>query len=501
MQSSSPHAALEKHALHQPDADAIIFEDTKLSHGDIFERVTRCAFWLTSNGVIPGEATGICIRNELTHLVCATALLCMGTPQIGLGSHETDETKRQLARKVGATQLVVEKLEPWMAGLRAVVVDYDEIARARGTIGSELFLASPVGSVAVYSNTSGTTSVPRTFEISYGRLNLNTNRYAADPKEKRSLRLGSIEFDANRLTRICSLLAGNASIGLRQYSLNSLVSLCERESVSVLRVGPHRLATLLRSSPSGRRLPPDTAILVSGARVCGALRKQVQAQLSGNLWVQYATSEIGLVSTAEPGLHDAFPEGVGFPERGVTMEITGCEDEIVGPGEIGHVRIRKETMACGYIAEPGAYTKFTDGWFSPGDLMSRELDGPLIFHGRADDVMILNGMNIFPSAIEDVLESLPNIREAVAFPLKSRIHGEIPAAAVVLSEKAEDEDISRMLRYCQQRLGVRAPRQIRVVDSIPRNAVGKPLRKELAASQRSRSQESGPAKSRPRGIA
>jgi acyl-coenzyme A synthetase/AMP-(fatty) acid ligase len=69
-----------------------------------------------------------------------------------------------------------------------------------------------------------------------------------------------------------------------------------------------------------------------------------------------------------------------------------------------------------------------------------------------------------------VLESLPNIREAVAFPLKSRIHGEIPAAAIVLSERAEDEDISDILRYCQQLLGVRAPRQIRVVRSIPRNA-------------------------------
>ena len=235
--------------------------------------------------------------------------------------------------------------------------------------------------------------------------------------------------------------------------------------------------------------------------MCGALRKQVQAQLSENLWVQYATSETGLISTAAPDLHDAFPEGVGFPEQGVTVEIIGSEDVIIPSGDIGHARIRKETMASEYIAEPGARSKFREGWFNPGDLLSRDLNGPLIFHGRADDVMILNGINILPSAIEDVLEGLPNIREAVAFPLKSRIHGEIPAAAVVLSEKAEDEDISRILRYCQQLLGVRAPRQICVVDSIPRNAVGKPLRKELAASWRSRSQKSSPPKSQPRGTA
>jgi acyl-coenzyme A synthetase/AMP-(fatty) acid ligase len=70
----------------------------------------------------------------------------------------------------------------------------------------------------------------------------------------------------------------------------------------------------------------------------------------------------------------------------------------------------------------------------------------------------------------------------VAFALTSHVHGEIPAAAVVLSDEAGDEDISRMLRHCRQVLGVRAPRQIRVVDRIPRSAFGKPLRKELAAS-------------------
>ena len=250
----------------------------------------------------------------------------------------------------------------------------------------------------------------------------------------------------------------------------------------MLRVGPYKLASLLGSSTSGRRLPPATAILVSGARVCGALRKQVQAQLSENLWVQYSTSETGLISTAAPLQHEAFPEGIGFPEPGVVVEIVGPEGEIVPPGNVGHVRICKETMASSYIDELGADSKFNDGWFAPGDLISREPDGPLIFHGRADDAMILNGINIFPSAIEDVLESLPNVREAVAFPLKSRIHGEIPAAAVVLWERAEDEDVSRMLRHCRQLLGVRAPRQICVVESIPRNAFGKPLRKELAAS-------------------
>ncbi len=481
MQYVSPYAALEKHASGQPDADAIIIDDTRLTHGEIFERVTRSAAWLTLNGIVPGAVTGICIRDEINHLICALALLCTGTPQISLGSHETYETKRRLSQKVGANQLVVERVEAWMAGLTTVVVPHGEIPRAPGASERELFRATPLETVAVYLSTSGTTNVPKTFAMSYGRLTLSTDRYSADPKEKRSLRLGSVEFDAIRLNRVCSLLAGGTCVGLRQSSLDSLISICEQESVSVLRVGPHQLASMVHSRSSGRRLPPATAVLVSGARVSSALRGETRARISENLWVQYSTSETGLISTAAPDQHDAFPEGIGFPEQGVTTEIVCAGDKIVSPGDIGHIRIRKDRMAARYIAEPGADSKFNDGWFFPGDLVSRELDGPLIFHGRADGVMILNGINIFPSVIEDVLESLPNIREAVAFPLKSRIHGEIPAAAIVLSERAGDEDVSEILRHCQHLLGVRAPRQIRVVDSIPRNAFGKPLWKELAA--------------------
>ena len=483
MHSVSPYAALEKHASGRPEADAIVIDDARLCHGELFERVTRFAAWLTLNGIVPGAVTGICVRDDINHLVCAMALLCMGTPQISLGSHEIDETKRRLARKVGATQLIVEKVEAWMANLTTVVVARGEICDAPGPIGSELFRASPLAAVAAYLSTSGTTNVPKTFAMSYGRLILSTNRYVADPKEKRSLRVGSVEFDAIRLNRMCSLLAGSACIGLRQQGLDRLISICERESVSVLRVGPHQLASIVHSPRgSARRLPPDAAILVSGARVPGALRKLVRAKISENLWVQYATSETGLISTAAPHQHDAFPEGIGFPEQGVNIEILGSADEIASPGEIGHIRIRKDTMASHYIAQSGADSKFKDGWFVPGDLVSCEPNGPLIFHGRADDVMILNGINIFPSAIEAVLESLPNIQEAVAFPVKSRVHGEIPAAAIVLSEAAENEDISGILWHCQQLLGVRAPRQIRVVDNIPRNAFGKPLRRELAAS-------------------
>jgi acyl-CoA synthetase (AMP-forming)/AMP-acid ligase II len=97
-------------------------------------------------------------------------------------------------------------------------------------------------------------------------------------------------------------------------------------------------------------------------------------------------------------------------------------------------------------------------------------------------MMIVNSVNVFPSAIEDILESYPGVREAAAFAVRSRLHGDIPVAAVVLEDGRADRAAAELLAHCRQRLGIRAPRQVIVVQCIPRNAAGKPLRRELAGN-------------------
>jgi long-chain acyl-CoA synthetase len=485
MESFSPYAALQENASRQPDAEAIVIGRTTISYCALLERVTACASWLLRHDLRPDEVTGIAIRNEVDHIVCAMALLCLNMPQISLGSHEKDETKRALARKVCVTQLVAEHAADWMSGLRTVAVPcagQGFLLDAPATAERDIFNAHRLDSIAVYQNTSGSTNIPKTFGMSLSRLLVIADRYAKDPKERRALRTGSIEFDAHRINRLCSLLAGNTCVFLEHLDAHELVALCERTNVSIIHMGAYRLGSFVNAATRARRLPSTTGIISGGSRVPGSLRGKVKALLTQNLWVQYATSEAGLISIASPDQHDAFPEGVGLPISEVTAEIVGSDDEVLAPGEIGQLRVCKTIMARSYIDEPAASSKFKDGWFYTGDLLSREDGEPLVFHGRADDMMILNGINIFPSAIEDTLESHADVREAVAFAVKSRIHGEIPIAAVVLSPDARTRGTAHLLNFCRKMLGVRAPREIRVVDAIPRNSAGKRVRRELARS-------------------
>ena len=121
MQRLSPYAVLKEVASRQPDHDAIVFDDnSRITYGEFAERVTSLAGWLLNEGFVTGEAAGICIRDEINHLVASMAVLCMDTAQISLASHENATTRRALADRVGVTQLIVETPEAWMEGLRTI---------------------------------------------------------------------------------------------------------------------------------------------------------------------------------------------------------------------------------------------------------------------------------------------------------------------------------------------------------------------------------------------
>lgn len=221
-----------------------------------------------------------------------------------------------------------------------------------------------------------------------------------------------------------------------------------------------------------------SVLAVGGATVSRSLRERVLRELTPGLHIGYATNETALLTSIGGMAALGRADTIGYPLPSGEVQIVDVAGQALPPDVVGQIRVRSDAMVRGYVDDPEAERmQFRDGWFYPGDLGCGSHDGQVIFKGRADDLMIFSGVNIYPLEIEACLQAHPRVVEAVSFPIKSDRHGDIPMAAVRVRGEVSEEEL---IGFAKERLGARHPRKVLVVDDFPRNEAGKPLTREMA---------------------
>jgi acyl-coenzyme A synthetase/AMP-(fatty) acid ligase len=292
----------------------------------------------------------------------------------------------------------------------------------------------------------------------------------------RLLRPASIEHNNSKRHRLYCAAMGGTNV-FRPEGAYDLVAFCRQTNVTTLDLALMQAADLASLPRSGLE---RVDVRVSGSAIPFEVRSRIEQNVTRRLYVRYGSTESGTVSFAGPGEHDA-EESVGQVVDGLELEIVSDAGLPLAVGEAGHIRMRGEGIAGGYFEGPEQTgRRFRDGWYWPGDLGSVRADGSLRILGRADDMINLNGINIFPSEIERVLEQHTDVRVAAALPLASAIHGQIPVAAVERRDGGLVTD-RELVAYAREHLALRAPRRIIIVEQLPRNSQGKIVRRELAA--------------------
>jgi malonyl-CoA/methylmalonyl-CoA synthetase len=175
------------------------------------------------------------------------------------------------------------------------------------------------------------------------------------------------------------------------------------------------------------------------------------------------------------------PGAVGLPLADVSVRIVDPETgAALAEGEIGMIEVRGPNVFREYwrMPEKTAAEKRPDGWFVTGDLGRIEADGYVAIVGRAKDLIITGGYNVYPREIEAAINDIPGVIESAVFAAPHPDFGEGVCAAIVANGVTEDMVIGRLkdavARYKQ-------PRFIRFVDALPRNAMGKVQKTALAA--------------------
>ena len=273
----------------------------------------------------------------------------------------------------------------------------------------------------------------------------------------------------------------DASTALRARGVAAAKDLC-----TVVHASPvHVEALLADAPPTPRPLLPGVKVLrVGNTTVTERLRARIRASLTPNLYVAYSTNEAGPLTVATPADSLALPGTVGRPAPPVEIEVVDEEGRPCPPGRIGRVLVRGPGVIDGYEDAPSATSRaFADGAFLPGDRAEWAPDGQLVHHGRDDELMICQGVNIEPGEIEAALREHPDVCDVAAFPIDSEAHRHVPACAVTLRDGAA-ADQPALARYAQTHLGSHAPRVLLIVPSLPRTPNGKLRRAELAGLAR-----------------
>ena len=166
------------------------------------------------------------------------------------------------------------------------------------------------------------------------------------------------------------------------------------------------------------------------------------------------------------------PGTVGFPLPGVELRLAkGGEVQLRGPNVFGGYWRQPEATAAAFTA---------DGWFRTGDVGEHDPDGYLRLVGRARDLIITGGLNVYPREVEDVLLEHPAVAEVAVAGLPDPEWGELVAAWVVPAPAGDPPPADELTAFAAERLaGFKCPRRIVYVNDLPRNALGKVLRHEL----------------------
>ena len=458
---------LARFAATAADRPALIARDGDSTYGALAAEVGAMAARLKPRIASTTGPVGLAIADERANLVASLALLVLGAPQVTLAPSEPPAMRAALVRRLG---------------VRLVLDDHDAVSLpGDGTL--EAIEPDP-DAPAIYLTSSGTTGRAKLLAYTHRGVVERGDIIAAIEgfgPDDRLVVPSSVQGFTGRMTRLYALLAGASSlVHDGRASARDVLDACVRARATNLHLTVLQVQGLVLEAGAHGRLGDDVRVFSSSTRLPAVLRAEFERVAGGRLYDRYGSTEVGIVSITYPHGDEGVPEAVGRPVRGARVEIVDPEGRPLPADTPGEIRARTPWMVDAYIDDAEATARgFRDGWFHLGDLGAMTGDGVLRFLGRVDDMMSLNGINIFPSEIEGALDLHPAVRASAAFPIASARLGQIPAAAVELRDEAR-VDPAELLAWARERLGVRAPRRVAIVEALPRGAAGKVLKAELA---------------------
>ena len=471
---------------------AVYWGDQKFSYSDLLEKAELLSAHLVSAlGVRAGDRVGLWLKNCPEFIPALFAIVRTGAVVVPINNFlKVDEvahiladaeidvlvTEATMSEATGKLALTRSRLKSWFVEdfHRPGALDESNL-RSFASPGSE--------DLAVIIYTSGTTGRPKGAMLTHGNLlhNVESCRQVLSAVEHDRFVVLLPMFHSFMLTVgvLLPMLVGGSIVLIKSlHPPKNILHEIIQHRATILPAIPQFFRTL-----SSAPVPPDFPLRVcisGGAPLPVEVLREFNAKMPTPLIEGYGLSEASPVVCMNP-LRGPWKAGsIGVPVPGVEVSVQNENGENLPPGQTGEICVRGGNVMRGYWNQPEETARaLRDGWLLTGDVGHCDADGYFYITDRKKDMLLVNGINVYPREIEEILYQIPGVKEAAVIGVPDSRRGEHPLAFVAASEGAT-LDAKHILHFVREKLAdYKVPRQVVFLSALPRNATGKVLKTEL----------------------
>ncbi|MDH4121557.1 MAG: long-chain fatty acid--CoA ligase [Deltaproteobacteria bacterium] len=368
------------------------------------------------------------------------------------------------------------------------VPTFDAFLKGQAPMGDLCAVNSNDTAVILY--TSGTTGQPKGAELTHANLGFNAmscvDLFQSKPQDIHLVALPLFHSFGQVCQMNAGIIAGNTLVLMARFDPAGALGLMEKENVTMFAGVPTMYWAMLNLPDAEKNFNlkkiTDTLRLgvSGGSSMPVEVLKGFEKKFNISILEGYGLSETSPVATFNSLDLPAKPGSVGTAIRGVEVAVVGQDGKPVPVNEVGEVVIRGHNVTKGYINRPEQTREaIQNGWFHSGDLGKMDDEGYLYIVDRLKDMVLRGGFNVYPREVEEVLMTHPAVSMAAVVGVPHQEMGEEVKAYVILKPGAKTQPEEIISWSKEQMASYKYPRMVEIRDSLPMNATGKILKREL----------------------
>jgi long-chain acyl-CoA synthetase len=509
---------LDNRARIDPDLIALAFFGQQLTYAELVDRVNRMANALLALGLARGDRVMLMLPNCPAYVIAYYGALKAGGIIAQVNPLYVEREVEHLARDCGARFMVVADLlyprvraiaartslqHIVIAPLGGEAVFDDGMPRLDELLAAQSSTAPDVGvnadDIAVLQYTGGTTGLPKGAMLSHFNLVANVLQCVEggelpEPGETRILTILPL-FHSFGMTCCMNLglHLGARIVLLPRFDIDHVMRAIKHHQITNFPGVPTMYVAVLNyPNAEDYGISSIKSISSGGAAMPVEVADTFEHKFGAQMGEGYGLSEASPVTHSNPSWDRNLRRrgSIGIPITSTDARIVDLETgtRVLGVDAAGELCIAGPQVMQGYWDQPDETAlALRDGWLYTGDIARMDADGYFYILDRKKEMIVVGGYNVYPREIEEVLYEHPAVLEAAVIGVPDAYKGELPKAFVALAAGASAAP-DELIAFCRQRLApFKVPRSVEVRESLPHSAVGKILRRELAAESASAS--------------